>query len=116
VGITRARERLIFSRAVKRIMNGIDRSNMPSRFLKEIPGELFVPFIQQGGKINLVPSKVDGRVSNLREGDLVQHQKFGRGLVTKVMADDIAVVDFGESGIKTLNTYMAPMVKLVQEV
>lgn len=116
VGITRARERLIFSRAVKRIMYGIDRSNMPSRFLKEIPGDLFVPFSQQGGKINLVPLKVDGRASNLREGDLVQHQKFGRGMVTKVMADDIAVVDFEESGIKTLNTYMAPMVKLAQEV
>jgi len=116
VGITRARERLIMSRAVRRIMYGIDRANMPSRFLKEIPGDLFVPFSLQGGKINLVPSKVEGRVSNLQEGDLVQHQKFGRGMVTKVMADDIAVVDFEESGIKTLNTYMAPMVKLVQEV
>ncbi|MGI6549732.1 MAG: ATP-dependent helicase [Syntrophomonadales bacterium] len=116
VGITRARERLILSRAVNRIMYGMDRSNMPSRFLREIPSDLFAPYNLEGGKINLSPTKVEGRVQNLHEGDLVQHQKFGRGMVTKVIADDIAVVDFEEVGVKTLNTHMAPMVKLAQEV
>lgn len=116
VGITRARERLILSRAVNRIMYGIDRSNMPSRFLKEIPGDLFSPFHLEGGHINLNPVKVLGRVKNLHEGDLVQHQKFGRGMVIEVMEDDIAVVDFEECGKKTLNTYMAPMVKIAREV
>lgn len=116
VGITRARERLIISRAVNRIMYGMDRSNMPSRFLREIPSDLFTPFNMEKGHINLNPVKVQGRVKNIKEGDLVQHQKFGRGMVIEVVEDDIAVVDFEECGVKTLNTYMAPMVKLAQEV
>jgi DNA helicase-2/ATP-dependent DNA helicase PcrA len=80
VGITRAREKLVLSRAVNRIMYGIDRSNMPSRFLREIPSDLFTPYNLEGGKINLTPVKMQGRVSNLHEGDMVQHQKFGRGM------------------------------------
>ncbi len=116
VGITRARERLIFSRSVSRIMYGTERSNMPSRFLKEIPSKLFSPDKLDGTKINLSPGKFKGRVKNPQEGDLVQHQKFGRGMVTKVMDEDIAVVEFDDCGVKTLDTGMAPMVKLAQEV
>ncbi len=40
VGITRARERLYFSRAVMRSAWGAPQWNPPSRFLEEIPGEL----------------------------------------------------------------------------
>ncbi len=58
----------------------------------------------------------DGFLTEPQEGDLVQHQKFGRGMVTKVMDEDIAVVEFDDCGVKTLDTGMAPMVKLAQEV
>jgi len=116
VGITRARERLILSRAVNRIMYGLDRSNMPSRFLREIPGELFVPFSLENGRVNLNPDRLQGRVNNLQEGDKVRHQKFGTGMVMSVLAEDIAVIRFDDCGVKTLNTFMAPMVKLAREV
>lgn len=41
VGITRAKERLYFTRARERMRFGQHQSNPPSQFLKEIPGELF---------------------------------------------------------------------------
>ena len=40
VALTRARERLFLSRARRRMTFGTGRSNLPSRFLQEIPGEL----------------------------------------------------------------------------
>jgi DNA helicase-2/ATP-dependent DNA helicase PcrA len=40
VGITRARERLILSRALVRVKHGQDRPRTPSRFLDEIPADL----------------------------------------------------------------------------
>jgi DNA helicase-2/ATP-dependent DNA helicase PcrA len=40
VGMTRAKERLFFSRAEKRYTFGVGRANLPSRFLDEIPMEL----------------------------------------------------------------------------
>jgi DNA helicase-2/ATP-dependent DNA helicase PcrA len=40
VGITRARERLILTRALARVKHGQDRPRTPSRFLEEIPAEL----------------------------------------------------------------------------
>jgi DNA helicase-2/ATP-dependent DNA helicase PcrA len=40
VGMTRARERLILSRALERRLFGESRPSEPSRFLREVPGEL----------------------------------------------------------------------------
>jgi DNA helicase-2/ATP-dependent DNA helicase PcrA len=40
VGMTRARERLYLLNARRRYLFGQEQSNLPSRFLKEIPGEL----------------------------------------------------------------------------
>ena len=40
VGMTRARERLVLTRARHRILFGASQNNPPSRFLREIPGEL----------------------------------------------------------------------------
>jgi len=40
VGMTRAKERLLLSRAEKRCTFGVGRANLPSRFLDEIPAEL----------------------------------------------------------------------------
>lgn len=40
VGMTRAKEKLFFSRAEKRYTFGVGRANLPSRFLDEIPMEL----------------------------------------------------------------------------
>ena len=50
VGITRAKERLLLSRAEKRSTFGIGRVNLPSRFLDELPIEL-IQFEEKKGKM-----------------------------------------------------------------
>ncbi len=55
VGMTRARERLYLLNARRRYLFGQEQSNLPSRFLKEIPGELI-----EDGSGSLPPFK--GRV------------------------------------------------------
>jgi DNA helicase-2/ATP-dependent DNA helicase PcrA len=63
VGMTRARERLYLLNARRRYLFGQEQSNLPSRFLKDIPGEL----IEDGGE--------DGLFS--RRGEAVPRPDFG---------------------------------------
>lgn len=114
VGITRAKERLFLSRAVYRVLYGGERSNMCSRFLKEIPEELFAPYVHPGAIQGKTGFENTGRINNLAPGDLIEHRKFGRGIVVSMEADDLAVVDFEEYGLKTLKTDIAPIYKIEQ--
>jgi DNA helicase-2/ATP-dependent DNA helicase PcrA len=50
VGMTRAKQKLILSRAEKRSTFGVGRANLPSRFLDELPMEL-MQFEQKKGKM-----------------------------------------------------------------
>ena len=50
VGMTRAKQKLILSRAEKRSTFGVGRANLPSRFLDELPTEL-MQFEQKKGKM-----------------------------------------------------------------
>jgi len=52
VGMTRARERLILTRARHRILFGASQQNPPSRFLREIPAELVRVFGVDGAEIS----------------------------------------------------------------
>jgi DNA helicase-2/ATP-dependent DNA helicase PcrA len=54
VGMTRARERLYLLNARRRLIFGQEQANLPSRFLKEIPGELLEQ--GQGGAPSSYPS------------------------------------------------------------
>lgn len=112
VGLTRARERLVLSRAVYRILYGNERSNMPSRFVKEIPEKLFAPYTIEAGKISRPFQASENKLQNLEVGDTVLHNKFGRGIVTSVSGEDIAVIDFETLGTKTLNITVAPLIKM----
>jgi DNA helicase-2/ATP-dependent DNA helicase PcrA len=51
VGMTRAKERLVLSRAEKRATFGMGRANLPSRFLDELPVEL-MQFEQKKGRMD----------------------------------------------------------------
>jgi len=112
VGITRAKERLFLTNAASRVLWGYEMRNLPSRFLAEIPSELFSagPAIRPA----LAESDQDNELGvDLIPGDVVQHRKFGQGVVIDVLeGGDIAVVDFLTSGTKMLRTDIAPMVKL----
>jgi DNA helicase-2/ATP-dependent DNA helicase PcrA len=126
VGITRARERLYFSRAVMRSAWGAPQWNPPSRFLEEIPGELIDWQREDAGvsapepaiaRATPVPGRSPGTrpIVSLTAGDRVTHDTFGLGTVvaTAGVADKSeATIDFGDGGIKRLLLRYAPVEKL----
>ena len=58
------------------------------------------------------PNFVPGDISNLKIGDMVQHQRFGRGVVTEIEGEGQnkkAKVNFDNIGSKTLVLKFAKM-------
>lgn len=108
VGMTRAKQILLMTRALFRITYGVERSNMPSRFLLEVPRHLVA-----GGVSPLLPDEPVGLASTpslpLKEGDRVRHKNFGEGTVLQVLDGDIALIDFDLLGEKLIKTDIAPM-------
>lgn len=102
VGITRAQEQLYLTRAVTRLLYGYERSNPPSRFLKEIPENLMM--------IPSTPGTIPGTIT---AGSRVYHKKFGNGLVLEIDEnEDIATVEFDYAGVKMLRLDIAPLEKI----
>lgn len=101
VGITRAEEKLFFTNAVSRLLYGYERSNPPSRFLKEIPEELLAQ-----------PTEAKSGSHDLAEGDRVVHRKFGVGDILEINTDGLAIIDFERAGVRTLRLDIAPLEKL----
>jgi DNA helicase-2/ATP-dependent DNA helicase PcrA len=117
VGITRARERLFLTNAINRLLYGYEMRNLPSRFLDEIPKELFAdnPLLgSTGNKKNQVVQSwpQTPQLLELQVGDEVQHRKFGRGVVMEIIAEDIVLVEFDIAGSKMLKTDIAPLIKV----
>jgi DNA helicase-2/ATP-dependent DNA helicase PcrA len=110
VGMTRARERLILTWTRSRTLYGCTDANPVSRFVKEIPAKLLV--IERASEIPEVP--VD-RNAEFRLGDLVEHARWGRGVIVQVRGqgrDTQVSVAFPEVGIKHLLLEYAPLRKL----
>lgn len=112
VGFTRARRRLICSLAQQRALFGDLRFNPPSRFLSEVPPELFGIDVNGGGllAVETVPQSARGPIIRRREldegpvvdrtydqstdfhqdsehdvrGQRVQHSQFGKGVILDV--------------------------------
>ncbi len=102
VGITRAMEQLFLTNAVSRLLYGYERSNPPSRFLKEIPEDLLSTYTRHGTPV--VKAQVGFRVF---------HKKFGAGLVIDIIEDgEVAIIDFDQAGTRMLRLDMAPLEKL----
>jgi DNA helicase-2/ATP-dependent DNA helicase PcrA len=158
VGMTRAREELVLTRARHRILFGASQQNPPSRFLREIPKKLLQPVglfgdvledlgdesenagLQQGiqrlmelGEQSQVPvdtdePRIDYSVSQeydaepstlpLRVGTVVNHPKFGAGVVRRKEGTGEATkltIKFERYGIKKLIARFAPLQILGQE-
>jgi DNA helicase-2/ATP-dependent DNA helicase PcrA len=106
VGITRAKERLFLMHARERLHFGQQSWRTPSRFLEEIPPELVEGFEpdrdeeEMLGKYDPTPS-----IEALREGDRVQHDHFGAGIVERLQGSGVnarATVRFAQHGSKLL--------------
>lgn len=135
VGITRAKKQLFLTHARTRTLFGTTKYNMVSRFIKEIPDELYIeiekekkilqadkfpqrrktPSFGQSSLLNQTEQKANtaaGNMLDFHEGDIVQHRKFGKGKVIgaqPVGNDMFLKVDFESVGEKNL---MAAYVQL----
>lgn len=86
VGTTRAMKQLYLTYAEQRRLHGVDNYGTPSRFIKEIPGELLEeirPRIQVSRPVYTPrhSSIVEEPVNGIRLGQRVRHGKFGDGII-----------------------------------
>ncbi|HOV78991.1 MAG TPA: DNA helicase PcrA [Bacillota bacterium] len=122
VGVTRAKERLYLTHCWRRTLYGVQRYNLPSRFLEEIPEYLMSGDDLPDGKDGVHPAnsapdlKADGkRLPQPGEfvlGDKVRHGKWGVGVVVGLRGADEDLeykVAFPEQGIKVLLARYAPL-------
>ena len=114
VGITRARRKLVISYAEARRIHGMDMYGIPSRFLREIPGELLNevrPRVQVSRPYATSAPRRNAGHSSLAEkpaialGASVRHASFGTGIVTDVEGSGAHAriqVNFDDAGSKWL--------------
>ncbi len=120
VGITRARERLYLTWArQRRIFGGRPETNVPSRFVDELPPELterqstapgmrWEPALTGGASAPIQP----GPALELQTGDDVVHASFGEGVVTGVEPGGVIIVRFaGDGSERKLMADYAPLKK-----
>ncbi|MBM7632215.1 DNA helicase PcrA [Geomicrobium sediminis] len=130
VGITRAEEELYLSRAQTRTLYGKTNMNPSSRFIVEVPTELFEQQAVQEkpksqsvrtragrgtGGARRVTTNTGGGSEEWRVGDKAEHKKWGTGTIVSVKGEgenqelDIA---FPNEGIKRLVAKFAPITKV----
>ena len=103
VGITRAQERVLLSKANYRMIRGISERTVPSPFLSEVPVDS-LRVIDRTGMGGLETRAVNMR-SPFRRGQLVRHPNFGLGRISEISGagENLRVaVDFNEVGQKRL--------------
>jgi DNA helicase-2/ATP-dependent DNA helicase PcrA len=107
VGMTRAKERLFLTHAKTRRHFGGEQYCRPSRFLDEIPPSLVDGYTAEEDEADVLGEFApdgDGQ-QDLREGDWVEHDHFGRGRVDALVgrgANARATVRFDYHGTKQL--------------
>ncbi len=115
VGITRARYHLTISHAANRRIYNQYQSNIPSRFLEEIPAETVEhldggPYSKRASGPALFQREVEailgGRVepaptTNFSKGTRVFHQKFGNGVILSSEGDHLEIA-FKHAGVKKI--------------
>ncbi len=127
VAITRAEELLYITNATTRMLFGRSQSNMPSRFLKEIPEDLLdshtgrkrqtiYPKSQpkRGFSKRTTSTKKQVSSSDWKVGDKVMHKAWGEGMVSNVNEKNGSVeldIIFKSEGPKRLLAQFAPITK-----
>ncbi len=113
VGITRARQRLIFSRANYRQIRGLRERTAASRFLTEMPLELLEIIDQAEAGLGgdraserKMAEMESQRLSNqFHPGQMVKHPQFGLGKISDISnlgQQTRAIIEFQKFGRKTL--------------
>lgn len=105
VAITRAKKKLYLINARSRILYGKVSSNVPSRFINEISDE-YIETIGKKEDSNIFKPKIDknkmmNEDNDLHPGDMVNHDKYGFGVVVTIDGS-IATISFKRDGLKKL--------------
>ena len=116
--MTRAKERLTLTHAMRRNLFGRSEANLPSRFLDEIPlsgvererlrprrGRTTAASIQR----EYAP-RTD--VPDLSTGDTVRHSSLGTGIVTRIEPGGVVTVRFEDGSERRLMLEYAPLERL----
>ncbi|MDI9231433.1 DNA helicase PcrA [Staphylococcus caprae] len=128
VAITRAEELLYITNATTRMLFGRSQSNMPSRFLREIPEDLLEshtgtkrqtipqtkPQQKRGFSKRTTSPKKQVSSSDWKVGDKVTHKAWGKGMVSNVNEKNGSVeldIIFKSEGPKRLLAQFAPIEK-----
>ena len=134
VAITRAEETLYITHATSRMLFGRPQSNMPSRFLREIPEDLLDKVNQskprsqttngfksatkqpakRGYSRRATTSSNSQSTSDWKVGDKVIHKSWGEGMVSNVNEKNGSVeldIIFKSQGPKRLLAQFAPIEK-----
>ena len=120
VGMTRAKERLTMTHAMRRSLYGRTDTNLPSRFLDELPEdgverERLRP--ASWSNYGAPPSsqftapKLD-ELPSLATGDGVRHHTLGTGIVTRIEPDGVVTVRFEDGSERRLMLEYAPLEKV----
>ena len=103
VGITRARERLYITNAKRRMLYGKDQMNLPSRFISEIDKELIdadESILEEKKIIRKEDVYNNKENDDIKNGDLVNHDSYGSGVVIAVEGSLVTVAF--KCGVKKL--------------
>ncbi len=117
VGMTRAKERLTLTHAMRRNLFGRSEANLPSRFLDELPSlgverERLRPasWSDYGGTVReFAPREV---VPDITTGDAVRHSSLGSGIVLAIEAGGVVTVRFEDGSERRLMLEYAPLEKI----
>jgi DNA helicase-2/ATP-dependent DNA helicase PcrA len=117
VGMTRAKERLTLTHAMRRSLYGRSDMNMPSRFLDELPSDVErerlrpASWSQYGAPR---PQEIAPRadVPDISTGDSVRHSTLGEGVVTRIEPGGVVMVRFADGSERRLMLEYAPLEKL----
>jgi DNA helicase II / ATP-dependent DNA helicase PcrA len=114
VGMTRAKERLVLTHALRRNLFGRSDANLPSRFLDELPAigverERLRPtsWSDYGARRQEYAPRAD--IPELSTGDAVRHQTLGTGIVTRIEPGDVVTVRFEDGSERRLMLEYAPL-------
>ncbi|QDI92651.1 DNA helicase PcrA [Salicibibacter halophilus] len=130
VGMTRAEEHLHLTKALSRRLYGRAQMNPGSRFINEVPGDLFETApdspnnVSINAESNMNGARKHGKVTTTtrtggethawKVGDKADHRKWGTGTVVAVKGEDEDQeldIAFPEEGIKRLVAKFAPITR-----
>jgi DNA helicase II / ATP-dependent DNA helicase PcrA len=113
VGMTRAKHKLYLLSANSRLWFGQVTHNPPSRFISDIPAEVQEEIGSSSWQLGLAvkPEPPTTNPQSLKDGDRIEHSKFGEGIVVSVRGDEL-VAAFAGIGTKTLSLNFAPIKKV----